>query len=338
MKVLLVSNMYPSLDKPYSGIFVRNQFEHLKKSIDISIHFLESTDTNLIRSVLKYLYFFLKFIPHLFKRYDLIHVHFFGHHTILSIIYVFFYPKTKIIVTFHGSDSNNISNSFFKWMIKKIDYFLAVGLEQADYLLDKTEIVEINVKPAGIDKDVFYNVNSKKEYDFIFVGNFFAQKGIDIIIDVIKTDKDNTMTYCFVGSGPFEENLKMLNNSNVTIFKNKNQNELRVLLNKSKFLLLPSRGDSFGLVVTEAIYCGTPVIVSNIGGMKDQVKDNINGFILKENNAMSLEGVMKTALSLSQIDYSIMSNNALRSNMEYSLECVCLDLKNYYNSILITSA
>jgi len=333
MKVLLISNMYPALDKPYSGIFVQNQFKCLEKSINVSIHYLESKNTNSIRSILKYLTFFLNFTPYLFKKYDVIHVHFFGYHTFLAIIYRIFHPKIKLVVTFHGSDSNNISKPFFKWMIKKINNVLAVGAEQSKYLLGNTDIEHIEIKPAGIDKEIFYPITCEKEFDFIFVGNFFKQKGIDIIIESIKDLKNNKFTFCFVGNGPFEAELRKLIGFKVSVYKNQNQNELRVLLNKSKFLLLPSRGDSFGLVVTESMYCGTPVIISNIGGMKDQVIDNYNGFIMKENNAENLVEAMQSSLDLSSEKYTIMSLNASKSNPKFSLDYICDDLIQYYYSI-----
>lgn len=337
MKILFVSNMYPSLEKPYSGIFIQNQYENLKESINISIHYLRSSDTNLIGSILKYIIFYFKFFPFLLRKYDIIHVHFFGYHSLLAILYKLLRPNTRIIVTFHGSDSKNLSNLFFQWMIRKFDKHIAVGLDQSEYILKNSPIKTIEIKPAGIDKSVFFRRQSRsKDYDFIFVGNFFEQKGVDLIINSIKNPINKELSFCFVGNGYLESELNgLINHYKVKTLKNQNQNQIRELLNKSKFLILPSKGDSFGLVVTEALFCGTPVIISNIGGMKDQVIHGFNGYILPENTEENLTEYMQISSKLSEKDYKKLSSNAENSNQEYSLEFICSDLIKYYKSICL---
>ena len=49
-------------------------------------------------------------------------------------------------------------------------------------------------------------------------------------------------------------------------------------MQKSWLKLVPSRAESFGLVVLEANAAGTPVVASNIVGLSDTVEDGVNGF------------------------------------------------------------
>lgn len=50
-------------------------------------------------------------------------------------------------------------------------------------------------------------------------------------------------------------------------------------------LLLPSWDEPFGLVVAEAMACGTPVLVTSQGGVREYVEDGVNGYLLDPQDA-----------------------------------------------------
>lgn len=58
------------------------------------------------------------------------------------------------------------------------------------------------------------------------------------------------------------------------------------------FVLLSNYYEAFGLVYSEAISCGTPVIAKNIGGVQEAVKHGENGFLV-ENTQMCYEILKK---------------------------------------------
>lgn len=51
------------------------------------------------------------------------------------------------------------------------------------------------------------------------------------------------------------------------------------LLSVSDLFLLPSLQESFGLSALEAMACGVPVVVSNVGGLPEVVTDGVTGFL-----------------------------------------------------------
>lgn len=341
MKILIISNMYPSTEKSYSGIFVKNQYEYFSKKMlsDIEIYFMKRTISSSFGSFYKYTKFLFGFIPFLFFKYDIIHVHFFGYHSFLGYLYKLLRPKSKLIITFHGSDKINLEKRLFKIIMKRINTIIAVGQEQSKNIYEITAHKDIRVLSGGINEKVFYkNKNYKNKYDFIFIGSFFEKKGTDIFISAIKILNNKNYNYCFVGSGHLLFEIKCLQKIyNITIIENETQDGIRKLLNQSKWLILPTRTDSFGLVVSEAMFSGTPVIVSNIGGMKEQVIDGTNGFILKENTPKEVSLVIQKAYSLQQDDYKKMVDNALKSNKQHSLENVCGKLKIIYEKLIINN-
>jgi len=63
----------------------------------------------------------------------------------------------------------------------------------------------------------------------------------------------------------------------------------------SDVLVLPSRFDGFGMVVTEAMACGLPVIVSSAVGAADLVEHGRNGWIFQSENSQQLAEMMTVA-------------------------------------------
>lgn len=333
LKVLVLSNMYPSNSKPYSGIFVKNQFEYLKNDdqIDIELYALpRKFESSLLKKILKYLNFYIFFSKYFFKKFDIIHIHFFGYHYFLGVIYKLINPKTKLILTVHGTDTKNFSKKIFKFFTYFLDHIIAVGSDQANKI--KLNVSKkISVIPAGIDSKIFYFEEKLKKYDFIFIGSFYDIKGVDILIKAIQILDNPKLKFCFVGSGKYSNEINLLKKKyNIFHLDHLVQENLRTLLNQSKFLVLPSRGDSFGLVISEAMFCGTPVIVSNNGGMTDQVKNNLNGYIIKKNSPKELSLAMIRAIKINKKEYLRISNNALNSNKVFSLSNTIKKLKKIY--------
>ncbi len=334
--------MYPSIEKPYAGIFVKNQFEYLKTNslLNLNLFYMKRTFTGMWGSIIKYLMFYFRFLPLIFKRFDIVHVHAFAAHFFLAYFYKVIYPRTKIVVTFHGSDYNNfigngISSKLYRAFAKKIDYILAVGNQELRYIEEYIQPIGSKVLCAGVDSTKFYSVkNTKKEYDFLFIGSFYEYKGVDIFIDAIKLLNDKNLRICFVGSGEYLEEIKKLKNDfNISIFLNIDHDKLVEQYNRAKFLVMCSRLDAFGLVVTESMYSGTPVIIAPTGGLVDQVVDGFNGFILKENTPENLADEMKKDAMMTDENYKMLCQNALQSNKQFSLQNVCNELVILYNTL-----
>ena len=341
MKVLIVSNMYPSKQKPYAGIFVKNQYEFLLDSIDeqdeIDIFTMPRVFTSAIGSVIKYIKASFRFTPYFFRKYHIIHLHFFYPLIILIYLYKKIYPQTKIVVTFHGSDitahiNGGLNQQLFAYLSTCIDVPIAVGDDLAKEINRKLNLKVKKVISAGVQETIFKPLDLKKQYDFIFVGSFIRRKGLDLLLEAIKLINNKRIRYCIVGSGILEKDVLELTDYDITLLKNQNQHELCQLYNQSKFFILPSRDEPFGLVATEAIFCSTPAIVSNVGGLKTQVIDDENGFVIKELIAQDIADCMLRAYNLSNDEYSRLVNKASHSNKEHSMDSVVNKLIYIYKN------
>jgi glycosyltransferase involved in cell wall biosynthesis len=73
----------------------------------------------------------------------------------------------------------------------------------------------------------------------------------------------------------------------------KSQPELVNHYRDADCLVLPSRFDSFGMVVAEALACGLPVIVSDMVGAKSLVVEGENGWIVPVGDVEALARRMR---------------------------------------------
>jgi len=56
----------------------------------------------------------------------------------------------------------------------------------------------------------------------------------------------------------------------------------------SDIVVVPSLQEAWGLVATEAMACGKPVIASKVGGLPDQVIDGYNGFLVSPSDSKAI--------------------------------------------------
>lgn len=335
--------MYPSAQKAYAGIFVKNQYEELckqrKDGEEISISYLKRSFTSKVGSFYKYAIFFLKFIPKFWKRYDVVHLHYFFPMIVLVWTYKIVHRKSKLIVTFHGSDINlqvNEKNErLMRYFAQKIDVTIPVGKEVAKNVREKLGLPIDAILPVGIDNTVFYPMQGHpKIYDIIFVGSFFEVKGIDILYETIRA-LPKTINFCIVGKGAlYQSKFEQLKSDGycVTVLIDQPHEALRRLYNSARFLFQPSRSEGFPTVTLEAMYCGIPVITSDIPQFKEQVNEGVNGLTFPLKQKVMAVTTLQNALNMDDDAYKKMSSNALKSFKDLSLSAVCAKLWTIYRS------
>jgi glycosyltransferase involved in cell wall biosynthesis len=336
--------MYPSKQKSYAGIFIKNQFEELQNIISnddsLEIFYMKRAFTSKIGSLLKYSFAFVRFMPNLFKRFDIIHVHYFYPLILLAWLNKKLHKKTKIVVTFLGRDINSQVNKrnqfFFRKIANEVDFSIPVGVTLSSQIKKKLDLDEMKIIPCGVNDRIFYKEESVlKVYDFIMVGSFIHRKGIDTVIKAIKLLPKNTdIKFCFCGSGNYLVELENLQKDyNITIKQNQTQNQLRELLNASRFFLLMSRAEGFATATTEAFFCGVPVLTSDIDNFKEQVEEGVNGYTSQLGNEKLLKENFLKLKSLSAKKYNQLADGANTSFTSASLHKVCLQIYEIYKNL-----
>ena len=120
----------------------------------------------------------------------------------------------------------------------------------------------------------------EKEY-LISAGRLVKYKRHDFAIDVAE---ELGKPLVILGNGPEEMNLRKKADSSkfpVLFVTNADRQQFLSLLKGSNCLIFPSHED-FGIVPVEALSLGVPVVAFSEGGVRDYVKDKINGFLISE--------------------------------------------------------
>ncbi|MFN2593882.1 MAG: glycosyltransferase [Actinomycetota bacterium] len=84
---------------------------------------------------------------------------------------------------------------------------------------------------------------------------------------------------------------------NVRFIGTKPHDDLPVFYRAADALVICSHSESFGLTALEAHACGTPVIATAVGGLKDVVLDDRSGFLVEQRDATEFAGRLKTLLT-----------------------------------------
>ena len=117
----------------------------------------------------------------------------------------------------------------------------------------------------------------ERERDLVFLGRLVSDKGVDLLLDAMKTlrARDLSPSLTVIGDGPELENLQSQARQlelDVEFVGAKKGDELRTLLNRHRIMVVPSKWkEPFGIVALEGIACGCVVVGSRGGGLSDAI-------------------------------------------------------------------
>ena len=159
----------------------------------------------------------------------------------------------------------------------------------------------------GLDLEK-YPFSEKSKESFICAGRIIQKKGTHIAIQGAKKAK---VKLSIIGLAKKEEDywkkkIEPYINENIEYKGMVSHSKVFEFYQNSKALLFPIQWEEpFGLVMIEAMACGTPVIAFNQGAVPEVIKDGKTGFIvdpLNKKGKPNIEGLVKAIKKIDQID------------------------------------
>ena len=247
------------------------------------------------------------------KKSDVVYVQYLFHYTVVFSLFFAWVLKKKVIICPRGSFSSfTLENNkiYFKtlWLQILIKPFSRKVIWQASSYLEKEDILKylINARVEIISDGVNFNefqdqekislVPLVKKYtdtkfseisEVIFsMGRLHKIKGFNILInsfDLYLKDNKHAKLIIAGGDDGERENLilqitKMELEESVFLIGLIDFNQKKELLSSCSFFALASEFESFGIVITESLSCGTPVVVSDKTAWRDIYKNKCGIF------------------------------------------------------------
>lgn len=174
------------------------------------------------------------------------------------------------------------------------DHVLTVSeLARRTYVEAGVPPEKVHAVPLGADLGLFSPGGEKTagSFTFLFSGATIHRKGFDLLLAAFDRVRaaDPAVRLRLAGSrGDSAHLLDRRGLDGIDFLGAMPQPELAAELRRADVLVLPSRNDSYGMVVAEALASGTPVLVSAMVGAKELVTEGRTGWIVPAGDTAAL--------------------------------------------------
>lgn len=248
------------------------------------------------------------------NKFDLIHCHWVIPQGVFCALIKIF-RGTPYLLTAHGGDVYSFKGmpgikTLIKFALRHSAGCTVNSRATLNQVLKSHKKADLKIAPMGVDLSQFHKENYNQEIKnsigsknllLLGVGRLAQKKGFNFLIEampqIIKEIPNARLI--IIGFGPQKQTLeKQIQNlnlaSSVSLTGGKTGKELRDWFATADIFIGPSittpDGDTEGqgVVFLEAMASGTPVIASDVGGIKDVVQDGFSGLLVPEKNPQAI--------------------------------------------------
>ena len=322
LRVLMLTNMFPSEAEPGYGSFVQRQKSELERTHGVRIRLVSTSRRGGgVANVLKYVELLAKTLAETIRGdYDLVHAHYLLPVAAFSLIPSAIRRK-PLVITAHGTDIyTGLRPRWRPWIVRAlhracrivvVSQFLAERLAENFGVIPMSgrEFVVANMgvntqeftpgdrvalkAAAGLPVDVAH---------LLFVGNFVEQKGVTDLARALVLLQERGVEFraTLLGHGPDLAEVREVTAplGDLVCFRGVVPHErLADVFRSADLFVLPSRREGVGLLVClESLACGVPVACSWAGGLPEIVHDGENGVLFEPENPVCIADAIQRLL------------------------------------------
>jgi len=188
---------------------------------------------------------------------------------------------------------------------RQINSYKEEEIRLADHILTVSELARESYVDAGVPEDKVTSVPmganlsdlaspdvsrapADRPFTFLFVGHAGRRKGTDTLLSASKVLHESGVVHRVWFAGDADDELFIDTPSSVERLGYLGRGALVKTMQRADVLVLPSRHDSFGRVVIEAMATGLPVLVSENVGAKEAINEGENGWVIPAGDVEAL--------------------------------------------------
>src|SRR5262249_6652519 len=235
---------------------------------------------------------------------DVLHTHLFEPSVIGLLASVLARTGTRVMTRHYSDYHTRISK---KWHVRcdqlctRLSHaVIAVSSHTADHLIqvERAPSEKVHVILNGIDfnrvkvsrpdarQRIRHEVGAQNDYLLLIVARLHPEKGHHYLFQALPEIRDRAskrvrLLVAGEGScdGAYREMVRAIGCAEMVTFLGF-RNDSPDLIAASDLVVLPSLAEAFGLVLTEALYLGTPVVATRVGGIPEIIDDGIDGVLI----------------------------------------------------------
>lgn len=202
-----------------------------------------------------------------------------------------------IVATFHSAGESGAYKTFQKLgrpIARRIDVRVAVSADAVE-LAQRYIGGEYEILFNGIDLEAYSGpIVEQRDNAIFFCGRHEPRKGLGVLLEAVSLMPGDVRLW-IASDGPETEHLKdqYKNDQRIEWLGRISDAEKIDRLRRASLFCAPSlRGESFGIVLLEAMAAGTPVVSTDIDGYRNVATDSENALLVEPGNAQALASAM----------------------------------------------
>lgn len=279
----------------------------------------------------------------------IVHIHgssyrsFFRKYFLFRIIRVF---SNKVIYHIHGGgfqsffENESLANKGkINYFINNVDCVVCLSSQWENFYKKKFNPKRIVVIPNIVASPKTNKRTDSDYFNFLFLGDISEQKGVWLMLDVIKelrTDLEGKFKFLIGGNGEVDKLNGFIIDyelEDIVEYIGWVSNETKQeYLNKANAYILPSYNEGLPISILEAMTYGLPIISTNVGGIPELVKTNFNGLLIESGNVNALVEALQFVLENTK-QFKSYGANSLTLIAPYKPENVKVNLLDIYKNL-----
>jgi glycosyltransferase involved in cell wall biosynthesis len=300
VRILLVSNMYPSRRRPEFGVFVAGIADELRRrghEVDEAV--LRDDRQGTLHTPEKYALLGARALSMARRRPDVVYAHYLVPTGLVGIAAASA-ARVPLVVTAHGTDVANARRSRVLGMLtRRVVARSAAVIAVSAYLAERLPpgARRVEVIDCGVDTGLFTPAPRAGDGPprYVFVGSLIERKNPRRVLEAFSRLGEGSLT--LVGGGPLEQELRAAGPAGVRFRGRMAPERVRDELAAADVLVAPSLEEPQGQQVLEALASGRPVVATRVGGPAELVDERCGVLVDPLDVAAIAEG-MRTAAAL----------------------------------------